>query len=379
MEPIGSYLVNDSARCSALFAQARAALDDDHAAGSMLRGPLWQCDRRPLAELERHEGHRGAGSMMRAVRERQPAPGGAVADTRGAAVKPRLHTMTCVTTDAVVARCLTSAPDGACTLVLQVVSEVALPGGRVWLAKLSQLMAPFGIAEPLVRTSVFRLTRQGALQAVREGRVSAYGIGAQPVPARLAAPWRSDWTLVMGCAGQLDSRATAALHKRLRDDGYRLLVSGVPARPGNPAATMAPVVRQLGRQRELWVCYVTELAAVSQRRQADLAAAAWHLSASSTHYRRLLERFTPALVRARAGACLMPHQAFVLRTLLRSACLSAQKHDPQMPVAQLPRQWHGAPAAILYRDLCALTADGASLHLDQILGAGGAPGRAAKP
>jgi phenylacetic acid degradation operon negative regulatory protein len=273
------------------------------------------------------------------------------------------------TVEATIARCLAGTAAGACALVRQVVAEAAPPEGKVRLAKLIELLAPFGVNERLVRTSVFRLARQGALEVARDGRYSAYGIAAPALSpiACASAPWKKDWTLVMGWAGELGAADTASLRKRLWCAGFRLIAPGVLARPGNAAAALDPVLEQLGLQRKLWVCHMTALAGVSQRPLAELVEAAWDLSPARARYQDLLDRFAPALAQLRSTPRLAPHQAFVLRTLLLCAWRRAQRHDPQLPPALLPRQWHGARAAVLCRKLCELTGAGASAHLAHIL------------
>jgi phenylacetic acid degradation operon negative regulatory protein len=272
--------------------------------------------------------------------------------------------------DATIARCLAGTSASAGALVLQVVAEAAPSGGKLWLGKLIELLAPFGVNERLVRTCVFRLSRQGALHVQREGRHSACGITTAVLPQQVdseAAPWDRDWTLVMGRAGELGAADTATLRKRLWRDGFRTIVAGVLARPGNEAATLRPVLEQLGLQRKLWVFHTTELAGVSARPLAELVNAAWDLSAARIRYQELLDRFAPALARMQAAPQLAPPQAFMLRTLLLCAWRRAQRHDPQLPPALLPRQWHGARAAALCRQLCELTGEGASAHLAHTL------------
>lgn len=273
------------------------------------------------------------------------------------------------TVDATIARCLAGTAAGAGALVLQVVAEAAPPEGKLWLGKLIELLELFGVNERLVRTSVFRLARQGALEVARDGRYSACGIAAPlmaPI-ASMAAPWENDWTLVMGWAGELGAAGTVALRKRLWCDGFRVISPGVLARPGNAAATLDTVLAQLGLQRKLWVCHMTGLEGVSQRPLAELAEAAWDLSAARARYQELLDRFAPALARVQAAPQLAPHQDFVLRTLMLCAWRRAQLHDPQLPPALLPRQWHGARAAALCRQLCQLTEAGAGAHLGRAL------------
>ena len=54
------------------------------------------------------------------------------------------------------------------SLVMTVFGDAIAPrGGSVWLGSLISLLDPLGISERLVRTSVFRLTEEGWLEASR--------------------------------------------------------------------------------------------------------------------------------------------------------------------------------------------------------------------
>src|SRR4030095_11506071 len=74
-----------------------------------------------------------------------------------------------------VQRTLRSDPPRAKSLIVTVWGDALAPhGGAGWLAGLIRLMAPFGINERLVRTSVFRLAQDGWLAATTHGRTSRY-------------------------------------------------------------------------------------------------------------------------------------------------------------------------------------------------------------
>ena len=54
--------------------------------------------------------------------------------------------------------------------------SIAPRGGTVWLGSLIRAMAEFGVSERLVRTSVFRLVKDGWLQSSQVGRRSFYSL-----------------------------------------------------------------------------------------------------------------------------------------------------------------------------------------------------------
>src|SRR5512144_1193638 len=74
-----------------------------------------------------------------------------------------------------VARRLATYPPRATSLIITVWGDAIAPhGGAVMLSGLIELFEPFGINERLVRTSVFRLAREGWIVAKPMGRRSLY-------------------------------------------------------------------------------------------------------------------------------------------------------------------------------------------------------------
>ncbi len=63
----------------------------------------------------------------------------------------------------------------AASLIMTVFGDTVLPrGGRIWLGSLIRLLEPLDLNERLVRTSVFRLVKEGWLAAETVGRRSNY-------------------------------------------------------------------------------------------------------------------------------------------------------------------------------------------------------------
>ena len=61
------------------------------------------------------------------------------------------------------------------SLIISVFGDAVLPrGGRIWLGSLIRLLEPLGLNERLVRTSVFRLAREGWLRSEPAGRRTDY-------------------------------------------------------------------------------------------------------------------------------------------------------------------------------------------------------------
>ncbi len=85
--------------------------------------------------------------------------------------------------------------------------SIAPRGGVVWLGSLIQAMSEFGISERLVRTSVFRLAKDGWLHSNQIGRRSYYSLTAEGrerfeqathrIYGEPAAHWDGKWCLLL--------------------------------------------------------------------------------------------------------------------------------------------------------------------------------------
>jgi phenylacetic acid degradation operon negative regulatory protein len=236
-------------------------------------------------------------------------------------------------------------------------------------------MAPFGINERLVRTSVFRLAHDGWLSATTHGRTSRYRLTREGkrrfddayrrIYTRPDDDWDGTWELVL--ADTVPPTRRAALRDELVWSGFGALGPAVFLRPTQgqrpfPGGVDAPGVAEhvlFGIARD-----------VPERR--PLAAAvteAWDLGTLAADYRRFLKRFGAVIDRFRAtreGAH-DPQQCFVVRTLLIHAYRRVLLRDPLLPAALLPLDWPGAAAYALCRDFYRLTHRCAERHLAQTL------------
>lgn len=270
---------------------------------------------------------------------------------------------------------LENEPPRSKSLVVSIFGDSIVPhGGQVWLGSLIELLAPFGVNDRLLRTSVFRLAQEGWLAARRDGRRSAYAIAPDALARferayrRIYAPlqphWDGGWTLVIGATG-IDANARAALRKELLWEGYAVIAPGIAGHPAGDLAVLEEIVRRTGLEHKLYVCRAAALPAasgVSARPLRELVGDGWDLTGVVAAYEAFLARFAPlaALLQEHAPT---PEQAYVLRTLLIHAYRRVQLHDPQLPVELLPEPWPGARAYALARTLYRRVQDGAERHL----------------
>jgi phenylacetic acid degradation operon negative regulatory protein len=271
-----------------------------------------------------------------------------------------------------IAHFLASEPPRSKSLVMTIFGDAVAPhGGTIWLGSLIELLAPFGVNDRLLRTSVFRLAQEGWLQASRDRRRSSYSILAQALPRferayrRIYAPlevhWDGNWTLLLAAGGALAAPLRAALRKELLWEGYAQVSPGVFGHPAGDPVVLQDILARLGAGGKLFACSATALPDVAGRPLPELVGEGWELSGVIAGYQQFIDQFEPLL--AVAGAALPPQQAFVIRTLLIHAYRRVQLHDPMLPVELLPDPWPGARAYELARTLYRATSAAAGQHV----------------
>jgi phenylacetic acid degradation operon negative regulatory protein len=263
----------------------------------------------------------------------------------------------------------------------------------VWLGSLIEMLAPFGVNDRLLRTSVFRLAQEGWLVANRDGRRSSYSITAARRWRASSAPTaaftrRSTCTGTAAgpccstAGGALDAPLRAALRKELLWEGYAQIAPGVLGHPaGDGPALDECWCGWACRASCLW-CSAQGRCRRCRRRPLPRAGGRWlgFVAAWPPATSTFIDQFEPllALAGAAPSPALTPEQAFVIRTLLIHAYRRVQLHDPMLPVELLPDPWPGARAYELARQLYQAVYAAAEQHILATIAARGS-GRAALP
>jgi phenylacetic acid degradation operon negative regulatory protein len=299
---------------------------------------------------------------------------------------------------------LASDPPRSKSLVVTIFGDAIVPhGGMVWLGSLIELLAPLGVNDRLLRTSVFRLAQEGWLGAQRDGRRSSYAITPDAMARfvhayrRIYAPlnvhWDGSWTLVLNGDGALNAAERAAVRKELLWEGYSVIAPGIMGHPAADGAALDELLTRLGVAGKLFVVQAKSMPQVSARPLSDLVTEGWDVGGVADGYNKFVAQFQPLLAALRATAdaadglpaaghgagglgedgdlaCdqpLSPEKAFVVRTLLIHAYRRVQLHDPQLPVELLPTPWPGALAYELAREIYLLVYAAAEQHIDLAL------------
>jgi len=284
---------------------------------------------------------------------------------------------------------LDTAPPRAKSLVVTVWGDALAPhGGAVWLSGLIRLLEPLGLNERLVRTSVYRLARDGWLASRQAGRRSLYRLTAQGrrrfesayrrIYAAPSDAWDGHWDLIVS-----RSPGSGVQRERFRRElaweGFGAIAAGVYARPARPGQTApAEIVGALDRSLDVVLLRGRE-AAPSAVPLESLLRQYWDLASLDAGCRRFIGRFRRVVEIFRDDPIPDPGQCFVVRTLLIHEYRRVTLHDPQLPPAMLPARWRARDAYALCRDFYRLTHRCAEQHLAATLQTGSGPLPAAAP
>ena len=289
-------------------------------------------------------------------------------------------------------RALASDPPHARSLVVTVWGDALAPhGGIIWLAGLIRLMAPFGMNERLVRTSVFRLVRDGWLAAQSHGRRSRYRLtreGARRfeqahhrIYAMPNPEWDGEWEVVLAPPDASSPAVRLKLRDELAWEGFGALGPGTYARPLHGDSALPRIVSALRLESRVTILQAKDHSSLAGASLGSRVGAAWDLAALTSDYRRFLRRFGSVIDAFRTTGAENgdPAQCFIVRTLLIHAFRRVLLRDPQLPPALLPLDWPGAAAFTLCRDFYRLTHKRAEMHLDATLSPDGERLPAANP
>ena len=260
------------------------------------------------------------------------------------------------------------------SLITTVFGDAIAPrGGTVWLGSLISAMAEFGVSERLVRTSVFRLAKDGWLQSQQLGRRSYYSLtdegrerfeqATHRIYGEPVAHWDGQWYLVLLSA--LDAAARDIVRKECGWLGFGAMSADVLAHPAPDLAELDVTIRRLDVDDTLGVMRSQTVRSEAAMRK--LARNSWNLDDIDGRYRDFVERFRPVhRALARSGK-LSPKQAFIIRTLLIQEYRKVQLRDPWLPADLLPADWHGHAAYQLCRNLYRAVCEQADAFLDGIM------------
>ncbi len=271
-------------------------------------------------------------------------------------------------------------PPRAGSLIITLFGDAVLPrGGRIWLGSLIRLLQPLEVSERLVRTSVFRLARDGWLLAQSQGRRADYVLSdtgrrrfdeaARRIYASAAPVWDRRWRLIL-TVDDLPPKARERTRAALSWKGFGALGGDCFVHPGADidAAVDALVAEGLGEHLgALMPLLAAEAGAGLGASNAQLVRRAWNLHQLGTEYEDFVSTFGPLrdALRSDASQGVDAEDAFLLRLLLIHEYRRLLLRDPELPDVLLPPEWPGQQARLLCKDLYRRVWAPSERHLDR--------------
>lgn len=260
------------------------------------------------------------------------------------------------------------------SLITTVFGDAIAPrGGTVWLGSLIRVMANFGISERLVRTSVFRLVKDGWLKSDQIGRRSYYSLTEQGcerfeqatnriygTPSR---QWDGEWCLLLLSA--LDTERKERVRKECGWLGFGPMSANVLAHPAPDLAELEPSLKRLGVADSVVVMRGRTIK--SEVAMRELTRSCWSLDDIDARYSAFTMRFRPLMKALSGNSKLREKSAFIVRTLLIQEYRKVLLRDPQLPDELLSANWHGDAAYQLCRNLYRIVHADADAYLDKRL------------
>ncbi len=238
-------------------------------------------------------------------------------------------------------------------------------GGEIWLGSIARSVEALGINDRLVRTSIFRLAKEGWIEVEREGRKSFYGFtrsgskeyqrAAQRIYSAGGNSWRGGWQILI----------PTHLPGHLRDDfrrslnwlGFRAISNGTFARPGGDEESIGDLLDEFDVNSGVIVMEAKTTSLTSSKEWRNVVSEYWQLETLEADYRQLIGLFRPLKKTLDNGVLPTPLEAFQARILLIHEYRRILLRDTPLPDDLLPNRWQGTVARQLvqglYRDLAA--------------------------
>lgn len=260
------------------------------------------------------------------------------------------------------------------SLITTIFGDAVAPrGGTVWLGSLIKVLADFGVSERLVRTSVFRLAKDGWLQSDQIGRRSYYSLtdlgrerfeqATHRIYGKPASHWDGEWCLLL--LSTLDTVTRDLVRKECGWLGFGSLSANVLAHPLPDLVDLDVTMRRLGVADRLVVMRGNTVNGEAAMR--ELTRNCWNLDDIDARYAEFAKRFRPLMKALSGNARLSEKSAFLVRTLLVQEYRKVLLRDPWLPIELLPAGWHGTAAYQLCRNLYLEVHAEADAYLDDMM------------
>jgi len=262
--------------------------------------------------------------------------------------------------DALITRFQEQTPIRASSLIVTLYGDAIEPhGGTVWLGSLIRILEPMGINERLIRTSIFRLSKEDWLSAEKVGRRSYYSLTAvgrrrfdqalKRVYSSTLPAWDGSWCMVI--LTQLSPAKRKSVREELEWQGFGAISPTLLACPRSDRADVNASLADQGVLDDTIVFETKPQGDVSVGALQEQVRETWSIEALSAHYGEFIQLFRPLWQALRGRDNLDPEECLLVRLLLIHEYRRLLLRDPQLPDELLPADWEGRAARQLCRNI----------------------------
>lgn len=261
--------------------------------------------------------------------------------------------------DEFIRHALSAQPISGTSLIISLYGDaLSHRGGEIWLGSLSTLLEALGFGDRFVRTSVFRLQKEGWLDVVKLGRRSYYRVTEQgmrqfrhaesKIYLREQPDWDGKWELLLLENAEKDQRAR--LKKELGWLGFGQIANNLMAAPTHSQTDVPTLLGELNAGEQVIYFRADYPYNRSEQTLRQMVANCWSLNEVAGYYHEFIVSFRPLMVLLREASyeLLTPLRGFQIKLLLIHFFRRVVLKDPLLPDALLPAQWEGQIA----RNLC---------------------------
>lgn len=254
---------------------------------------------------------------------------------------------------------VSAVPISGTSLIVSLYGDaLAHRGGEIWLGSLASMLESLGFGERFVRTSLFRLNKEGWLDVERVGRRSFYHLTemgqrmtrrAEAKIYRAGQPeWDGKWLLLL--SEGLEKSTLQQVKNQLIWQGFGTLAPSLMASPSQNLADVQNLLHEAGVADNV-ICF--EASSPLQTSKTALKARVeecWLLTDKNERYGEFINSFRPLLplLREADASELTPLRCFQIQLLLIHFYRRVVLKDPLLPDELLPPHWQGQSA----RQLC---------------------------
>ncbi|MDQ0166692.1 phenylacetic acid degradation operon negative regulatory protein [Bacillus horti] len=249
-------------------------------------------------------------------------------------------------------------------------------GGEIWIGSLIRLMEEFGHNAQAIRAAISRMSKQGWVEARKEGNKSYYYLteigkkrmdeAAQRIFKLQAQPWDGKWRMLIYSIPEEKRAIRDELRKELIWSGFGSLTFSCYISP-NPLEQQVQDLIKRYQVEEYVDFFISSYEGPHQGQ--DVVARCWNLEEINSKYQSFIELYSKKYIVDRnkiEKGDMQDGDCFVERTKLIHEYRKFLFVDPGLPEVLLPKDWLGDHAAALFRDYYKVLAEPASRFFESV-------------